>query len=165
MQASLPHITHSSSTLCHRLNRPIARCVLTLPLQFTHLLQVLQVPEEIRTDCGLVVSGHEALAVMLYRLAFPVRLKDVRSVFGLADSCICETFNWMLHFVETNWCSVLNLDFERVVPRLPDFAAAIHAMEAPLSNCWGFIDGTVRGIARWAVLHFHVVRPAYRWGF
>ena len=108
--------------------------------QIMLLLELLLIPAFIRTDCGFVV---------LYRLAFPTRLKDMRLVFGLSESCICETFNWMLHFLDYKWGFLLELDVERIKPRLYEFAEAVFNSGSPLTYCWGFIDGTVGGIARW----------------
>ena len=102
------------------------------------MLDLLSIPAFIRTDCGFVVSGREALCVLLYRLAFPCRLKDMRLVFGLSESCICE------------WGRLLSLNVEHLVPKLREFAEAIYNSGCPLTHCWGFIDGTVRGIARYA---------------
>ncbi|CAB1108116.1 unnamed protein product [Ectocarpus sp. CCAP 1310/34] len=99
------------------------------------MLELLMVPAIIRTECGFVVGGRKALCVLLYRLAFPCRLKDMRLVLGLSESCICETFNWMLHF---NGLQV----------GLRTFAEAVYNKGCPLTHCWAFIDGTVRGIAR-----------------
>ncbi|CAN0432406.1 unnamed protein product [Pylaiella littoralis] len=121
----------------------ISRC-----LQIMLMLDLLLIPAFIRTDCGFVVSGREAFCVMLYRLAFPCRLKDTRLVFGLSESCICESFNWMLHFLDFKWGWLLSLDVERLVPKLVEFSEAIYNSGSPLTHCWGFIDGTVRGIAR-----------------
>ncbi|CAN0096560.1 unnamed protein product [Ectocarpus sp. 4 AP-2014] len=95
-----------------------------------------------------VVSGREALCVLLYRLAFPCRWEDMRLVFGRSESCVCETFNWMLHFTDFKWGFLLSLDVERLVPKLRTFAGAIYNKDCPLTHCWASIDGTVRGIAR-----------------
>lgn len=113
------------------------------------MLELLLIPPFIRTDCGFVVTGREALCVLLYRMAFPTRLKDMRLVFGMSESRICETFNWMLHFLDFKWGFLLSLNVERVQPRLLEFAKAIYDSGAPLTRCWGFIDKTVRGIARY----------------
>lgn len=112
------------------------------------MLDLLLIPAFIRTDCGFVVSGREALCVLLYRLSFPTRLKDMRLVFGMSESRICESFNWMLHFLDFKWGFLLSLNVERIKPRLREFAKAVYNSGSPLTHCWGFIDGTVRGIAR-----------------
>lgn len=70
-------------------------------------------------------------------------------LFGMSESRVCETFNWMLHFLDFNWGFLLSLNVDRVKPRLLEFAKAVYESGAPLAHCWGFIDGTVRGIARY----------------
>lgn len=112
------------------------------------MLELLLIPAFIRTDCGFVASGREALCVLLYRLTFPCRLKDMRLVFGMSESCICEAFNWMLHFLDFKWGFLLSLNVERLQSRLLEFAEAVFNAGCALTRCWGFIDGTVRGIAR-----------------
>ena len=109
------------------------------------MLDLLSIPAFIRTDCGFVVSGREALCVLLY-------LKDMRLVFGLSESCICETFNWILHFLDFKWGRLLSLNVEYLVPKHREFAEAIYnsVSGCPLTHCWEFIDGTVRSIARYA---------------
>ena len=118
-------------------------------LQIMQLLVLLCVPNVVRTRCGFIVSGREALCVLLFRLAFPCRLTDMRLVFGLRESCLSETFNYMLHFVDDKWGHLLSLDVASIKSKLAMFAEAVKATGAPLSNCWGFIDGTVRAIARY----------------
>ena len=113
------------------------------------MVQLLCVPDMIRTDCGYVVSGRTALCVLLYRMAFPCRYKDMRMIFDLADSCISETFNYMLHFMNDTWIPLLTLDVGRLVPRLGYFVERLQAWGCPLPNCWAFIDGTVRAICRY----------------
>lgn len=54
----------------------------------------------------------------------------------------------MLHFLDEKWGHLLSLDVAGLKPKLAMFAAAVKATGAPLSNCWAFIDGTVRAIAR-----------------
>ncbi|CAB1110586.1 unnamed protein product [Ectocarpus sp. CCAP 1310/34] len=112
------------------------------------MLDLLLIPAFIRTDCGFVVSGSGALCVLLYRLAFSCRLKDMRLVLGMSESCICEVFNWMLHFLDFRWVYLLSLDVARLQPHLIEFAEPIFNSGCPLTHCWGFIDGTVRGIAK-----------------
>ena len=136
-------------SLCKNADDVFVYLSLNVMRQIMQLLELLLIPSFIRTDCGFVVSGREALCVLLYRLAFPTRLKDMRLVFGMSESRICETFNWMLHFLDYKWGFLLELDVERIKPRLYEFAEAVYNSGSPLTYCWGFIDGTVRGIARW----------------
>ena len=117
---------------------------------------MLGVPGVIKTDCGFVVDGLCALTILLYRLAYPCTLKHVRLVFGLSPSRISETFNFMLHWVHCKWGFLLKLDIDRIVHLLPELAEAVHASGAPMTRVWGFVDGTVRSVARWATGGFCV---------
>ncbi|CAM9671795.1 unnamed protein product [Sphacelaria rigidula] len=112
------------------------------------LLVLLCVPTVIRTDCRFVVSGREAFCVLLFRLAFPCRLTDMRLVFGLKESCASETFNFMVHFLDDKWGHQLDLDVAGIKPKLTMFTAAVQATGAPLANWWAFIDGTGRAVSR-----------------
>ena len=54
-------------------------------------------------------------------------------------SMIYDTWHHLLTTFEQTWLDPLNFEM---------FADAIHDKGAALSNCWGFIDGTVRPICR-----------------
>ena len=123
-------------------------CVHFSFLQIMLMLDLLSIPAFIQTDCGFVVSGRETLCVLLYRLALPWRRKDMRLVFGLSESCMCETFNWMLHFLDFDWSWLLSLAGERLEPKVYECTQGIYNSDCPVTHCWGFINGTVRGIAR-----------------
>lgn len=101
------------------------------------------------TDCGFVVTGREALCVPCFRLAYPCPLKNMRVVFGLSDSFLSETVNYVIHFLNDTWGYLLNLDVEGLVARLEKFAEAVYESGCPGTNIWRFIDGTVRGVARY----------------
>ena len=133
---------------------PPQRVCVTIPTSFFSELQIilmvrlLCVPDTIRTDCGYIVSGRTAFCILLYRMAFPCRYVDMRMLFHLPDSLLCEAFNYMLHFMNDTWGPLLTLDVGRLVPQLEAFAEALQAWGCPLPLCWAFIDGTVRGICR-----------------
>ena len=117
---------------------------------------MLGVPGVIKTDCGFIVDGMCALTILLYRLAYPCTLKHVRLVFGLSPSRISEIFNFMLHWVHSKWGFLLKLDIDLIVHLMPEFAEAVHASGAPMTCAWGFVDSTVRSVARWATGGFRV---------
>ena len=117
---------------------------------------MLGVPGVIKTDCGFVVDGMCALTISFYRPAYPCTLKHVRLVFGLSPSRISETFNFMLHWLHSTWGFLLKMDVDRIVHMFPAFAEVVHASGAPMTRVWGFVDSTVRSVARWATGGFHV---------
>lgn len=93
--------------------------------QIILMAQLLSVPETIRTDCGYAISGRTAFCVLLYRMAFPCRFKDMRMIFHLPDSLLCEAFNYMLHFMNDTFGHVLTLDIGRLVSQIETFAQAL----------------------------------------
>ena len=124
----------------------------------------LNLPAEYKCKNGTSATGAEALLIMLRRLTYPNRWCDLVSLFGRAEPELSVIFN-------TVCCNVLSLlicvlIFHQIVSDIYDrfshllqslnlvwldcevFAAAIEAKGAPLHQCWGFIDGTVRPIAR-----------------
>ena len=88
--------------------------------------------------------------MLLKRLSYPNRLGDLSEIFGRSISELSYTFNGILDFVDNAHSHLLtDLNQTWLSPaNLQVFADAIHAGGAPLENCWGFIDGTVRPICR-----------------
>lgn len=95
-------------------------------------------------------SSVELFCLLCRRLAFPCRYSDLLPKFGRSEPHLCSMFNfilshfydrysWLLQSFEQPWLSRENLSL---------YAERVHAKGAPLDNCWGFVDGTVRGIAR-----------------
>ena len=86
------------------------------------MVRLLCVPDTIRTDCGYIVSGRATFSILLYRMAFPCRYVDMRMLFHLPDSLLCEAFNYMLHFMNDMLGALLTLHVGRRVPQLEAFA-------------------------------------------
>ena len=114
------------------------------------LKDVLEIPDEITCCNRLVVSGIEALCILLKRFSYPIRYSDMVPVFArpVAQLSMITTeimnliYNDQVHRLtsfQQEWLSPVNLQ---------RFAEVIHNAGAPLSNCWGFVDGTVRPICR-----------------
>ena len=106
---------------------------------------VLQVPDEIVCYNGTKVLDTEALCIFLKRHAYPCRYLDLihRFTRPVLELCILKFIyeRWEHLFTTMNqqWLSPNNLQV---------FANAIHDKGAPLENCWGFVDGTVRPLCR-----------------
>ncbi len=115
-----------------------------------NLLICLGIPEKVvcsqRTSC----SGLEGLCILLKRLAYPCRYTDMVSRFGRNPTEICLIFNEMLSLVfNTHHHRLESLEQPFLSPEnLSRYANSIHTHGAPLQNCFGFMDGTVRKIAR-----------------
>ncbi|KAL1279362.1 hypothetical protein QQF64_026035 [Cirrhinus molitorella] len=115
------------------------------------LADVLRIPNEIICDQRSVVGGVEALCMLLKRLTYPCRYSDMMQRFGHRQvPVLCMATNSMLDYIYdvhhqriTQWNdNILN------PAALETYADYIHQKGAPLENCFGFIDGTVRPIAR-----------------
>ena len=111
---------------------------------------MLEIPDEITCCNRLVVSGIEALCILLKRFSYPIRYSDMVPVFArpVAQLSIITAeimnliYNDQVHRLtsfQQEWLSPVNLQ---------RFAEVIHNAGAPLGNCWGFIDKTVRPICR-----------------
>ncbi|CAB4017124.1 Hypothetical predicted protein [Paramuricea clavata] len=114
------------------------------------LQHALQIPAVISIKRCKTCHGLEALCILLKRFAYPVRYCDMVSLFGRSVPEVCRIVHYMVniiyekhHFRLTSW----NQPF--LSPEnLQLYASHIHNKGAPLSNCFGFIDGTVRPICR-----------------
>ena len=99
------------------------------------LAEVLGIPDQFILDRRTVVGGMEALCMLLKRLTYPCRYSDMMHRFGQQPlSVLCLATNRVV--------DVLN------PPALQTYADCIHQHGVPLNNCFVFIDGTVRPIAR-----------------
>lgn len=115
-----------------------------------NLLDVLDLPDKITCRNRFYVYSDEALCLLLRRFAFPCRYEDLVPRFGRPVPQLCMVVSEMMDIlyarfgqlfsgINQPWLSQANL---------VDFAEAIYNKGAALDNCWGFIDGTVRPVAR-----------------
>ena len=72
------------------------------------------------------------------------------SRFGRAIPQLCTMNNTVLNRIHTQWGHLLtNFNQQWLSPQnLVDYAQKVHNKGAPLNNCWGFVDGTVRPVCR-----------------
>ena len=114
------------------------------------LCTALKLPVKIVCKNGTAVSGLEGLCILLRRLAYPNRLEDLEIVFNRPKyelSYIINAVLDLLHELHSDKLRNLNqawLD----EGHLRMYADAIYSLGAPLPNCWGFVDGTIRPICR-----------------
>lgn len=102
-----------------------------------------------RLDNGIFVSGELQLLVLLRRLAYPCRLVELEAFFSMSKATVSRIVNYALHFIHENHGHLLRFDSRKMTStRQECLAAAIHRKGAPLSNCVGFIDGTIRAMCR-----------------
>lgn len=114
------------------------------------LSDCLQIPAQFRCQQRTVCDGKEALYILLKRLAYPCRYTDMVPRFGRNPSELCLIFNEVVDYIYTTHRHRLQSWDQPFLQaaQLQRYAEAVYSQGAPLSNCFGFVDGTVRGIAR-----------------
>ncbi|KAK7093202.1 uncharacterized protein [Littorina saxatilis] len=111
---------------------------------------LLQMPAEMQAVNGTKASGLEVLCIVLRRLAYPCRFSDLCALFPRTEPELCLLFNLGIHHIYDRFHHKLT-DFDQpwlAVPELLRYCDAVGRKGAPLPNCWGFIDGTVRPICK-----------------
>ena len=114
------------------------------------LVDILQIPHKLVMPQRTICTGLEALCILLKRLAYPCRYTDMVPCFGRNPTEICLIFNTLLDHLHTTHSHRL-ISWQQPMlqqNKLQSYADAIHLKGAPLENCFGFIDGTVRRITR-----------------
>lgn len=113
------------------------------------LATCLKIPDKIQSD-NLIFEGKiTAVCMLLARLTWPNHLSDLHLKFGWKPERVSCTVNTLLHFIYDTWKHLLVFDFQRLKPqKLYSFTRVIQAIDAPLETCFGFVDGTLRAIAR-----------------
>ena len=114
------------------------------------MIELFGFPEVFTCYNGVVCDSVEAFCLLLKRFAYPCRYQDLMSRFGRPVPQLCMISNQVLNFLHLNWAHLLsNFQQNWLSPQnLEAFAQSIHQKGAPLDNCWGFVDGTVRPICR-----------------
>ena len=97
-----------------------------------------------------MADGIETLCIYLKRFAYPCRYADMLPRFARPVPQLCMISNEIMNSIyETQHHHLRSFDQPWLSPEnLQNYTDVIHARGAPLSNCWGFIDGTVRPVSR-----------------
>ena len=87
---------------------------------------------------------------MLLRFSYPCRYSDMISRFERPVPELCMTTNDVIDNIFNNHCHRISQWNDDVLNThlLQEDAGVIRGKGAPLENCFGFIDGTMRPIAR-----------------
>ena len=114
------------------------------------LKDVFQFPESFTCYNGTVYDSVEALCIFLKRFAYPCRYLDILPRFGRPVPQLCMISNHVMNILYESWHHLLNNLQQNwlATNNLEMFADVIHQAGAPLTSCWGFVDGTVRPINR-----------------
>ena len=115
-----------------------------------NLIDVLHFPEEIITYNRLNVDATEAICILLKHVAYPCRYLDMVPRFARPVPEICAICNTVMSKLYEQWSFLItSFDRELLSPaNRQKYADPIHAKGAPITNSWGFMDGTVRAISR-----------------
>ncbi|KAF8308857.1 hypothetical protein DL93DRAFT_2118386 [Clavulina sp. PMI_390] len=122
--------------------------------RFTHeditkLTQVLQLPKTIRTQNNSIFYAHEALAILLARLASSGTLSSLTDVFGYSETQLSGCINATGELIITRWQHLLAFSETRFTPSTLDmYAKAVRIKGCPSHQIWGFIDCTIMPLCR-----------------
>ncbi|ETO62230.1 hypothetical protein F444_19839 [Phytophthora nicotianae P1976] len=111
------------------------------------LIELMGLTENITRE-RTKASAIEALYILLYRLAAPVRGTELQDYFGRSESGISNIFLHTLNFLDVKYKKLLAFGGHIAATRLCVYSNAIFEAGSPYTNIWSFIDGTVRGICR-----------------
>ena len=108
---------------------------------------VLQIPSVFRYR--IRYTPYDALALVLYRLSAPLRLKDLTHTFNRDLGWMSIIFNDVCIHIDRKFHEKLDWDRHFLTPhRLKSYCEHIQANGEPSGVIWGFIDGTHRKICR-----------------
>lgn len=114
------------------------------------MAEALEIPEYIVTPSQYAFDNIEALALTLARFRTAGDQYEMSTTYCRSQSAISEIVNYVVTFIDSQWSHLLDFDHTNLLSphNLETYAAAIHGAGAPLTGVWGFIDCTIRRIAR-----------------
>lgn len=113
------------------------------------LRTALHIPDIIHTRNRLKENGLRAMCLLLRRLAYPCRLSDLVPMFGRPECELSQIINSVLGLLYERHHHLLDGDIGHMNFIDPgSFSRATYNAGSALINCFGFIDGTARPIAR-----------------
>lgn len=146
-----PDFPHSSYARFDLQNIDEAECFAKVQKQDIPVLaNVLQLSVNIHCAQRTICNRVEGLCMILKRFFYPCRYSDMISRFERPVPELCMITNEVMDNIFNNHNHRISRWSRDVLssPLLRENADAIHAKGSPLENCFGFIDGTVRPIAR-----------------
>ena len=111
------------------------------------LANALRIPERFVLSNRCVEDGVQALVVFLARMAYPNRLTYLEFLFNRPKTTISMIIQAVLDHIYDNFSDKISNLAQRE-DHFQEYADVIHAKGAPLKNCIGFVDGTVRPLCR-----------------
>jgi len=110
----------------------------------------LRLPPRFVCPQGTICDRVEGLCMLLKRLSYPCRYFDLMSTFGRSIPEMCMITNTVQNWIYDNHSFRLSSWNQPFLSRacLQEYAQTVSRKGTPLTNCFGFIDGTVRAISR-----------------
>ena len=110
----------------------------------------LQIPDTFYCEQRSVCNGIEGICMLVRRISYPCRYGDMISRFARPVPVLSMITNTVLDFIyDTHRHRITQWNDTVMNPaQLQVYANAISAKGAPMENCFGFVDGTVRPICR-----------------
>ena len=114
------------------------------------LAEVLDILESIRCEQSSFCGGIEGLCMLLRRLSYPCRYGDMIQRFAKPVPLFSMVTNILIdHICAIHGRRLTQWNLYILSPdHLEMYTATIRPRGSPLENCFGFIDGTIRPIAR-----------------
>ena len=114
------------------------------------LEKIYTIPEMFTCYNGVKGTGIEGLCILLKRYFYPNGYLILIPRFGRPVPQLCMIANHVMNFIYERWHHLLtSFNQPWLSPtNLKRYADHIHQSGAPLGNCRGFVDGTVRSVCR-----------------
>ena len=108
------------------------------------LSQALRIPDFI------ICERTEGLRMLLKRLCYPCRYSDMVHLFARAVPVLCMITNQVLDYIyQAHSHRTLQWNHQQLSQANRErFAKVVRRKGAPISNCFAFVEGTVRPICR-----------------
>jgi hypothetical protein len=115
-----------------------------------HVVDILQLPDEIFTCGNYRFDRVEAFAITCARLASSADEFELCTRYDRSQSSISEVFNEVITILDERWEHLLRFDANHLLSpeNLKNYSDAVYESGAPLHGVWGFIDCTIRPMCR-----------------
>jgi hypothetical protein len=115
--------------------------------QIVEMAMLLDIPSQFGD--GYEANPTTALSLVLFRLSWPKRLKDIMSLFGHQRGWLSRVFNVTCQHIYRRFQSMLRWSDRNLTQhRLSQYCEKIHERGEPSRLVWGFVDGTVKPICK-----------------
>jgi len=93
-------------------------------------------------------SAEEAICILLARLSWPFRNKDLSPIFKRSKPYLSSVFNDVILYLYTEYLPIIEWHPILTYDRLQYYCERIERQSPMSRRIWGFIDGTFREVCR-----------------